>query len=114
MEEFVPSQGQYNITSNQKSALEDQLRNQLLINNNSKRGVVHKTMIDGEEHFLKNGGNKAKPVWYLKPKGLRDEQHAKREAAMNYADPTTEAKRKSRKFQYEKGQWSDPESFLMV
>ena len=102
MEEFVPSQGQYNITSNQKSALEDQLRNQLLINNNSKRGVVHKTMIDGEEHFLKNGGNKAKPVWYLKPKGLRDEQHAKREAAMNYADPTTEAKRKSRKFQYKK------------
>ena len=102
MEEFVPSQGQYNITSNQKSALEDQLRNQLLINNNSKRGVVHKTMIDGEEHFLKNGGNKAKPVWYLKPKGLRDEQHAKREAAMNYADPTSEAKRKSLKFQYKK------------
>ena len=69
MEEFVPSQGQYNITSNQKGALEEQLRNQLLINNNSKRGVVHKTMIDGEEHFLKNGGNKAKPVWYLKKKG---------------------------------------------
>ena len=102
MEEFVPSQGQYNITSNQKGALEEQLRQQLVINKNSKKGVVHKTMIDGEEHFMKNGGNKENPVWYLKPKGLRDEHHAKREAAMNYADPTTEAKRKSRKFQYKK------------
>lgn len=102
MEEFVPSQGQYNITSNQKGALEEKLRQQLVINKNSKKGIVHKTIIDGEEYYMKNGGNKTKPVWYLKPKGLRDEQHAKREAAMNYADPTTEAKRKSRKFQYKK------------
>ena len=98
MEEFVPSQGQYNITSNQKGALEEQLRNQLVINKNSKKGIVHKTIIDGEEYFMKNGGNKTNPVWYLKNKGLRDEQHAKRKAAMNYADPTTEAKRKQTKF----------------
>ena len=102
MEEFVPSQGQYNITNNQKGALEEKLRQQLVINKNSKKGIVHKTIIDGEEYYMKNGGNKTNPVWYLKPKGLRDEQHAKREAAMNYADPTTEAKRKSRKFQYKK------------
>jgi len=98
MEEFVPSQGQYNITSNQKGALEEQLRQKLVINKNSKKGIVHKTIIDGEEYFMKNGGNKENPVWYLKNKGLKKEEIARREAAMNYADPTTEAKRKQTKF----------------
>ena len=98
MEEFVPSQGQYNITSNQKGALEEQLRNQLVINKNSKKGIVHKTIIDGEEYYMKNGGNKTNPVWYLKNKGLKKEEIARREAAMNYADPTTEHKRKTTKF----------------
>ena len=102
MEEFVPSQGQYNITSNQKGALEEQLRQQLVINKNSKKGIVHKTIIDGEEYYMKNGGNKTNPVWYLKNKGLRDEQHDKRKAAMNYADPTSEEARKTRKFNYKK------------
>ena len=98
MEEFVPSQGQYNITSNQKGRLEEQLRNQLVINKNSKKGIVHKTIIDGEEYFMKNGGNKENPVWYLKNKGLKKEQIARRKAAMNYADPTTKARRKQTKF----------------
>ena len=107
MEEFVPSQGQYNITNNQKSALEEQLRNQLLINKNSKKGIVHKTIIDGEEYYMKNGGNKTKPVWYLKNKGLKKEEIARREAAMNYADPTSEEVRKTRKFNNRKN--IDPE-----
>ena len=98
MEEFVPSQGQYNITSNQKGALEEKLRQQLVINKNSKKGIVHKTIIDGEEYYMKNGGNKTNPVWYLKNKGLKQEEIARREAAMNYADPTTEHKRKTTKF----------------
>ena len=98
MEEFVPSQGQYNITSNQKGRLEEQLRQQLVINKNSKKGIVHKTIIDGEEYFMKNGGNKENPVWYLKNKGLKKEQIARRKAAMNYADPTTKARRKQTKF----------------
>ena len=62
MEEFVPSQGQYNITNNQKGALEEKLRQQLVINKNSKKGIVHKTIIDGEEYYMKNGGNKTNPV----------------------------------------------------
>ena len=98
MEEFEPSQGQYSITKNQKSALEEKLRQQLVINKNSKKGIVHKTIIDGEEHYMKNGGNKTNPVWYLKNKGLKQEEIARRDAAMNYADPTSEEVRKNRKF----------------
>jgi len=102
MEEFVPSQGQYSITKNQKGALEEKLRQQLVINKNSKKGIVHKTIIDGEEHYMKNGGNKTNPVWYLKNKGLKQEEIARRDAAMNYADPTSEEVRKTRTFNYKK------------
>ena len=98
MENFVPENGSYNIKASQKGALEEQLRNQLVINGNSKKGVVHKTMIDGQEHFMKNGGNTDKPVWYLKPKSKVQEQIVRREDAMTYGDHTSKVKRKNRKF----------------
>lgn len=99
MENFVPKNGQYNIKGNQKTALEEQLRNQLTINNNSRVGVTHQTMIDGKLHYMKNRGNKANPVWYLKPDVQRIKEADKREAAMNYGDFTSEEVRKNRKFQ---------------
>lgn len=107
MEKFVPENGSYNITGNQKGALEEQLRTQLVINKNSKKGIVHKTIIDGEEYYMKNGGNKKDPVWYLKNKGLKKEEIDRRDAAMKYADPTSEEVRKNRKFNNKKN--VDPE-----
>ena len=98
MENFVPENGSYNIKASQKGALEEQLRNQLVINGNSKKGVVHKTIIDGQEHFMKNGGNTKNPVWYLKPKSKVQEQIVRREDAMTYGDHTSKVKRKNRKF----------------
>ena len=99
MENFVPKNGQYNIKGKQKTALEEQLRNQLTINGNSRVGVTHQTMIDGKLHYMKNRGNKANPVWYLKPDIQRINEADKREAAMNYGDFTSEEVRKNRKFQ---------------
>ena len=98
MEEFVPVDGIYNITQSQKGALEGQLRNQLSINNNSKKGVTHKTMIDGEMHIMKNRGNVKNPIWYLKPEKQLKGEHQKRAKAMTYGDFTTEEARKERKF----------------
>lgn len=98
MEEFVPSQGQYNITSNQKGALEEQLRKQLSLNGNSKKGITHKTSIDGEMYIMKNRGNVKNPIWYLKPEKQLKGEHQKRAKAMTYGDFTTEEARKNRKF----------------
>jgi NADH:ubiquinone oxidoreductase subunit 5 (subunit L)/multisubunit Na+/H+ antiporter MnhA subunit len=65
MEHFVPKDGKYEIKADQKSSLEQFIREKLIENQNSKKGVTHKTKIGDQLHIMKNRGNKIKPIWNL-------------------------------------------------
>jgi hypothetical protein len=107
MEHFVPKDGQYEIKADQKTSLEKFIRQKLIDNENSKKGVTHKTKIGDQLHIMKNRGNKIKPIWNLKPIKQVEAERIRRDNALNYADITSEEKRKSLKFQGRKN--VDPE-----
>ena len=107
MEEFTPKDGQYEIKADQKTKLEQFLRERLIENQNSKKGVTHKTKIGDELLIMKNRGNKTKPQWNFKPLKQLAAESERRDNALNYADITSEEKRKSLKFQGKKN--VDPE-----
>ena len=98
MEHFVPKDGQYEIKADQKTSLEKFIREKLIDNQNSKKGVTHKTKIGDQLHIMKNRGNKIKPIWNLKPIKQVKAEADKRDAALEYADITSEEKRKGLKF----------------
>jgi hypothetical protein len=98
MEHFVPKDGKYEIKADQKSSLEQFIREKLIENQNSKKGVTHKTKIGDQLHIMKNRGNKIKPIWNLKPIKQVKAEADKRDAALEYADYTSEQKRKDLKF----------------
>tara|TARA_R100000234_G_C4979261_1_gene169970 strand:- start:44 stop:1177 length:1134 start_codon:yes stop_codon:yes gene_type:complete len=107
MEHFVPKDGQYEITADQKTSLEKFIREKLIDNENSKKGVTHKTKIGDQLHIMKNRGNKIKPIWNLKPIKQVEAERIRRDNALNYADITSEEKRKGLKFLNKKN--VDPE-----
>ena len=98
MDHFVPKDGKYEIKADQKSSLEQFIREKLIENQNSKKGITHKTKIGDQLHIMKNRGNKIKPIWNLKPIKQVKAEADKRDAALEYADITSEEKRKGLKF----------------
>lgn len=107
MENFVPKDGQYEITADQKTSLEKFIREKLIDNQNSRKGVTHKTKIGDQLHIMKNRGNKIKPIWNLKPIKQVEAERVRRNNALNYADVTSKEKRNSLKFLNKKN--VDPE-----
>ena len=98
MEHFVPKDGQYEITADQKTSLEKFIREKLEANQHSKQGVVHKTKIGDQLHIMKNRGNKTKPQWNFKPISQLKGEANRRENRKTYFSPESEAEAKSLKF----------------
>ena len=77
----------YYITADQKDDFFTFIRKKLAENNNSKRGIVTKTFLDGEEQMIRNKGTTEKPVFNFTNKGKTDASMQVREDAIEYASP---------------------------
>jgi len=89
----------YYITADQKNDFFTFIRKKLAENNNSKKGIVTKTFLDGEEQMIRNKGTTEKPVFNFTNKGKTDASMQVREDAIEYATP--ESKKAAAKWKKE-------------
>ena len=89
----------YYITADQKDDFFAFIRKKLAENNNSKKGIVTKTFLDGEEQMIRNKGTTEKPVFNFTNKGKTDASMQVREDAIEYATP--ESKKAAAKWKKE-------------
>ena len=92
MERFEPVDGVYNITANQKEDLLIQLRGDVEANNQSRKGIVTKAIIDGEENQLRNRGNVKNPSWNFATKTAKTRENIKRRTNLTYSPLGNEAR----------------------